>query len=111
MKFLQIWRILEKKYNLMIDLSKFTSNKKILSKIVVMTTIKFVVKLCLSLKTILELLLKFWWKLVSKYLYQFYDTGTFTKILTKISIYINFKHQSEFQPWHHLSMILHSTCI
>ena len=39
----------KKKYNPKVDLSKFTSNKKILSRVVTLvykTTIKFVVKLC-----------------------------------------------------------------
>ena len=41
--------IKKKKYNPIVDLSKFTSNKKILSRVVTLvykTTIKFVVKLC-----------------------------------------------------------------
>jgi len=66
MKFLQIWRILEKKiYNSMIDLSKFTSNKKILNKIVVID----------------------YNQVCSQTLFFFKNNiGTFTKILTKISI-------------------------
>ena len=36
---------IRKNYNLRVDLSKFTSNKKILSKIIAYTTINFVAKL------------------------------------------------------------------
>ena len=35
---------IRRKYNLMVNLSKFTSNKKILSKYITLSTINFVVK-------------------------------------------------------------------